>query len=163
MQRLVLGLGVLVLVAVTLPVMLMLTSFVVDVSNWWEHKRHLQIEADAAVLAGGGVYAFPCTASVDSAIYSEALKYAGPSATNPAAPYNSRALLDACRPFERLDSFPHVAEASPSLVRETLARWRELFVDPRFPLPASAIPSGAVDAPPTRQSPGKTVVTEMTS
>jgi len=86
-----------------------------------------------------------------------------PLLTNPAAPYNSRALLDACRPFERLDSFPHVAEASPSLVRETLARWRELFVDPRFPLPASAIPSGAVDAPPTRQSPGKTVVTEMTS
>ena len=42
-------------------------------------------------------------------------------------------------------------------------RWRELFADPRFPLPASAIPSGAVDAPPTRQSPDKTVVTEMTS
>ncbi|HEY0387103.1 MAG TPA: Tad domain-containing protein [Gaiellales bacterium] len=80
--------GVLVMVAVFLPVILMMASFAIDIGNWWEHKRHLQIEADAAVLAGGGVYAFPCTASVDSAVYSEALKYAGPSATNPGAPYN---------------------------------------------------------------------------
>ena len=80
--------GVLVLVAVFLPVALMLMSFVVDVGNWWEHKRHLQLQADAAVLSGGGMFSFPCTTSVDSAIYSEALRYAGPSATNPGAPYN---------------------------------------------------------------------------
>jgi 4-hydroxy-3-polyprenylbenzoate decarboxylase len=86
-----------------------------------------------------------------------------PLLTNPAAPYNSRALLDACRPFERLASFPHVAEASPSLVRETLARWHDLFADARFPLPASAVPSGSVDGPATRRPPARTVVTEMTS
>lgn len=80
--------GVLVMVAVFLPVMLMLASFVIDVDNWWEHKRHLQIQADSAVLAGGSQFVFPCTASVDSAIYSEALKYAGPAAGNPGAPYN---------------------------------------------------------------------------
>ena len=80
--------GVLVMVAVFLPVLLMVTSFVIDVSNWWEHKRHLQVQADAAVLAGGANFVFPCTASVDSSIYSEALRYAGPSAGNPGAPYN---------------------------------------------------------------------------
>jgi UbiD family decarboxylase len=51
------------------------------------------------------------------------------------APYNSRALLDACRPYERLATFPRVAEASPQRVRETLARWQSVFSDPRFPLP----------------------------
>jgi hypothetical protein len=51
------------------------------------------------------------------------------------APYNSRALLDACRPYERLATFPRVAEASPQRVRETLARWQSVFSDPRLPLP----------------------------
>lgn len=71
--------GVLVLVAVTLPVMVMLTSFVLDVGNWYEHKRHLQVQADAAALAGGGLYAaFPCD---NNAIEAEARKYGGPAAT----------------------------------------------------------------------------------
>ena len=88
-----------------------------------------------------------------------------PLLTNPAAPYNSRALLDACRPFDRLESFPHVAEASPSLIRETLGRWQQVFADPRFPLPATAVPSGPVDrAATSRPSPAhKTMVSEMTS
>jgi 4-hydroxy-3-polyprenylbenzoate decarboxylase len=59
-------------------------------------------------------------------------------------PYNSRALLDACRPFERLATFPPVARASPRLVRDTVRRWRALVADPRFPLPASAIPPASV-------------------
>jgi UbiD family decarboxylase len=86
-----------------------------------------------------------------------------PLLTNPAAPYNSRALLDACRPFDRLDSFPQVAEAGPVLVRETLARWREVFADPRFPLPASAIPSGSNDGSSATRPPRKTVASEMMS
>ena len=59
-------------------------------------------------------------------------------------PYNARALLDACRPFERLATFPPVAQARPRLVRDTVRRWRALFADPWFPLPASAIPSASV-------------------
>jgi 4-hydroxy-3-polyprenylbenzoate decarboxylase len=51
------------------------------------------------------------------------------------APYNSRALLDACRPFERLATFPRVAEVSPQLVRQTVEKWHDVFSDPRFPLP----------------------------
>jgi UbiD family decarboxylase len=40
--------------------------------------------------------------------------------------YNSRALVDACRPFERLASFPPVAEASADLLQRVAARWPEL-------------------------------------
>jgi hypothetical protein len=67
-----------------------------------------------------------------------------PLLDNPAVPYNTRALIDACRPFEKLATFPRVAQASPALVRETVAKWKELFADPRFPLPESVLPSMAV-------------------
>ena len=67
-----------------------------------------------------------------------------PLLADPSVPYNSRALIDACRPFEKLDTFPRVAQASPRLVRETVAKWKALFADPRFALPDSAVPSTAV-------------------
>lgn len=41
--------------------------------------------------------------------------------------YNSRAVIDACRPFERKDSFPPVAEASPELLADTLGKWSHIF------------------------------------
>jgi hypothetical protein len=63
-------------------------------------------------------------------------------------PYNSRALIDACRPFEKMATFPRVAQSSPSRVRETVARWKDLFADPRFPLPETVIPSASVDDTP---------------
>ncbi|HEY6360120.1 MAG TPA: hypothetical protein VIX63_03410, partial [Vicinamibacterales bacterium] len=52
--------------------------------------------------------------------------------------------IDACRPFEKLDTFPRVAQASPELVRQMVGKWKDLFADPRFPLPESTIPSSAV-------------------
>jgi UbiD family decarboxylase len=67
-----------------------------------------------------------------------------PLLTDPSAPYNTRALVDACRPYERLETFPRVAQASPRLVRETVAKWKAVFSDARFALPDSAIPSAAV-------------------
>ena len=67
-----------------------------------------------------------------------------PLLANPAVPYNTRALIDACRPYEKIDTFPKVAQSSPEQVRETVAKWKELFADPRFPLPESVIPSTAV-------------------
>lgn len=69
-----------------------------------------------------------------------------PLLADPAAPYNSRALIDACRPFEKLATFPRVAQASPQRLRETAARWKELFADPRFPLPDTAIPSTTLES-----------------
>lgn len=45
----------------------------------------------------------------------------------PGAPrYNSRLLIDACRPFERLADFPPVAECSDELLRRVAARWPQL-------------------------------------
>jgi hypothetical protein len=66
--------GVLVMIALVLPVLILFVSFVVDVGNWFEHKRHLQIQADAAALAGGGSFYIPCA---DDPIETEARKYAG--------------------------------------------------------------------------------------
>jgi UbiD family decarboxylase len=41
--------------------------------------------------------------------------------------YNSRALIDACRPFEWRDEFPKVAEADPAYLREIKAKWASIF------------------------------------
>jgi UbiD family decarboxylase len=41
--------------------------------------------------------------------------------------YNSRAVIDACRPFERRDSFPRVAQSDPGFLREVGARWRHVL------------------------------------
>src|SRR5215469_9376058 len=40
--------------------------------------------------------------------------------------YNSRALIDACRPFERLADFPAVAETSGAVLARVAGRWPEL-------------------------------------
>lgn len=67
-----------------------------------------------------------------------------PLLEDPTAPYMSRALIDACRPFEKLSTFPLVAQSSPAQVRQMIAKWKDLFADPRFPLPETAMPSTAV-------------------
>src|SRR5690349_3250493 len=43
--------AVLVLFAVFAPVAILLAGFAIDTGNWWLHKRHLQVQADAAALA----------------------------------------------------------------------------------------------------------------
>jgi len=73
----------LVLVAVWLPVLFGFMVFVADVGNWFVHKRHLQMQADAGALAGGGSFTVPCS---DSPIVAGARKYAGDPAAP--APYN---------------------------------------------------------------------------
>jgi hypothetical protein len=73
----------LVIVVIWLPVLLVIFMFVVDVGNWFVHKRHLQMQADAGALAGGGVFQFPCS---DPAIIGETRNYAGDPAAG--SPYN---------------------------------------------------------------------------
>ena len=69
--------------ALWLPVLALFFVFVVDVANWFEHKRHLQMQADAGALAGGSAFTIPCA---DASIEAFARKYGGdPGAT---APYN---------------------------------------------------------------------------
>jgi hypothetical protein len=75
--------GVLVMLAIWLPILVLFIVFVVDVGNWFLHKRHLQMQADAGALAGGGLFTFPCA---DGPIEDAARKYGGDP--NHAAPYN---------------------------------------------------------------------------
>jgi 4-hydroxy-3-polyprenylbenzoate decarboxylase len=78
-----------------------------------------------------------------------------PLLADPTVPYNSRALIDACRPFEKLATFPRVAQATPAQVRATVTKWKALFADPRFPLPETMIPSAAVGEPAAGSPPKK--------
>ena len=41
--------------------------------------------------------------------------------------HNSRAIVDACRPFEWMKDFPPVAESSPALREKTLEKWGHLL------------------------------------
>jgi Putative Flp pilus-assembly TadE/G-like len=74
---------VIVVIWMWLALLPMFFVFVVDVGDWFVHKRHLQLQADAGALAGGGVFTFPCS---DAPIVAEARKYAGDP--NGASPYN---------------------------------------------------------------------------
>jgi Flp pilus assembly protein TadG len=66
--------GVLVLVAVALPVLVLAASLVLDAANWFEHKHHLQLQADAAALAAAHEFRVPC---VDQPILDKAADYSG--------------------------------------------------------------------------------------
>jgi 4-hydroxy-3-polyprenylbenzoate decarboxylase len=43
--------------------------------------------------------------------------------------YTSRAIIDACRPYEKRDAFPPVAEPSPELRAQVLAKWQNLLAE----------------------------------
>jgi UbiD family decarboxylase len=44
-----------------------------------------------------------------------------------APPFNTRAVIDACRPWSRLGSFPKVAEASEELLDRVVRRWPDVL------------------------------------
>jgi hypothetical protein len=48
--------AVLPIVAIWMGVLIIFSAFVIDVGNWFEHKRHLQMQVDAGALAGAGLY-----------------------------------------------------------------------------------------------------------
>jgi hypothetical protein len=66
--------AVLVMVVLWIPLLAILLTFVVDVGNWFEHKRHLQMQADAAALAGAQEFG---TCPDDTPITTVAGAYAG--------------------------------------------------------------------------------------
>ena len=43
------------------------------------------------------------------------------------APFSSKAVIDACRPWDHLTEFPAVAEASKALQEKTRAKWKDLL------------------------------------
>ena len=75
-----LGLFLLVInAAMLMPVLLLFLAFTVDIGNWWVHKRHLQLQVDAAALAGGGLFGecFTDPAGANVAIQNEAARFGG--------------------------------------------------------------------------------------
>jgi Putative Flp pilus-assembly TadE/G-like len=68
---------VLVLFAVMLPVLFALGAIVIAVGNWFVQARMLQTKVDAAALAGGTAWGFPCGADIDTAIENQARLYLG--------------------------------------------------------------------------------------
>jgi hypothetical protein len=71
--------AVLVMVVLWLPVIILFGMLVFEVGNWFEHKRHLQMQADAGAFAGGGLFngCFGDASAASVAIENEARKYAG--------------------------------------------------------------------------------------
>jgi Flp pilus assembly protein TadG len=64
----------LVLFALSLPVLVLMMSFVLDVGNWFAHKRHLQMQADASALAAAMDLRTPCS---DTVVQGTATSYGG--------------------------------------------------------------------------------------
>jgi Putative Flp pilus-assembly TadE/G-like len=77
----------LIFVAIGLPVFIAFGIFVIDVGNWWVHKRHLQVQADAAALAGAREFRFPACSDKD--IVEEAVDYSGGVLADPDVNYTA--------------------------------------------------------------------------
>jgi 3-polyprenyl-4-hydroxybenzoate decarboxylase len=58
---------------------------------------------------------------------------ADPLLVDHSVPYNSRAIIDACIPYERRNDFATVAETTPELLEKTARNWGHLFPDVSAP------------------------------
>lgn len=97
------------LVALILPVLIVAASFGLDVSHWFEHQRHLQLQADAGVLAGG--QEFQAQSCSDTRIENTARQYSGMSGGT--TPVYNQLLSGATSVYENVNSSPYPAQPSP--------------------------------------------------
>ena len=81
--------AVLTIVAVALAALILIVALVLDVANWKVHKRHLQLQADAAALAAAGSYTTAASCN-NNLIATQAHNYGGPDANNTLALYNKQ-------------------------------------------------------------------------
>ena len=78
------------LFALLVPTLLLVFAIATDVGNWFVHRRHLQMQVDAAALAGGSLFGncfstdSGTAAAANGAIEDEAARYAGLASS----PYN---------------------------------------------------------------------------
>jgi Putative Flp pilus-assembly TadE/G-like len=79
--------GVILIVAISLFAVIFFVAFVIDVGNWKEHKRHLQLEADAAAFAAAGSFSIPCNSGISNTVNTVAHNYGGTDATHISPPY----------------------------------------------------------------------------
>jgi Putative Flp pilus-assembly TadE/G-like len=80
---------VLVLFALLISLLFFVAAIVLSVGSWWVHSRHLQTKVDAAALAGGGVWGFPCGADIESGIEAEARRFVGQHVRADGMPFNA--------------------------------------------------------------------------
>jgi hypothetical protein len=71
--------GVIALVGLLMPFILLLIALALEIGNWYVHKRHLQLQVDAAALAAGQHFAECLSApgSAESNMEAEAARYGG--------------------------------------------------------------------------------------
>ncbi|MDN3351222.1 UbiD family decarboxylase [Actinomadura sp. DC4] len=79
-----------------------------------------------------GEVVWAMTGRTDPSVDIEVMKRTWGSRVDPLTPpgamaFNSRAIIDACRPYERLDDFPQVASASEELIASVTRRWPEVL------------------------------------
>ena len=72
--------AVLVLFAAFMPVAILFAALVVILGSASEHHQHLQLQADAGVLAAAQAFQYPCSASVNESIRSSLRQYDGSNA-----------------------------------------------------------------------------------
>jgi Flp pilus assembly protein TadG len=82
--------AVLVIVAAAMFGIVLLTGLVVDTANWFQHQRHLQLQADAGALAGAALFnkCVSDAATANTTIVSDAHRYAGDPTSS--SPYNTQ-------------------------------------------------------------------------
>ncbi|MFY9579610.1 MAG: pilus assembly protein TadG-related protein [Gaiellaceae bacterium] len=80
----------LLITAVGMFALVFIVAAVVDTANWFEHRRHLQLQADAAALAGAHSISLPLSSCSNATISAAAHNYGGPDANNPTALYNAQ-------------------------------------------------------------------------
>jgi hypothetical protein len=114
---------VVVLFALLLPMLLALGALVLDVGNWYVHKKHLQTMVDAGAFAAapkfvGCSFQFGDPAAANNAIRQLALEYAGDPSRDPATrnrqhqePNDVHVLLNSTRYWQPGDPTSGVAVA----------------------------------------------------
>jgi hypothetical protein len=117
--------AVMILVAVLAPVMVLFLAYVIDVDNWLGHHRQLQLQADAAALAGAQAFQ-PCN---DGNIYATAGQYSGASAvTGPTGGYNS----------STTDPYPEIRRTSLTDIH-VIVNSKTFYHQPTSPAPDDTI------------------------
>jgi hypothetical protein len=110
--------AVMVLVAVTLPVIFLFVAFGTEVGHWYDYSRNLQNRADAAALAAGEAYGGICfgsgyTTTQTDAIGQVAQQYSGPPNGTPDAnlPYTAAQMTAAGLTYQNQ---PNLTKGTPS-------------------------------------------------
>ena len=85
----------------------------------------MRIRRMSANPSSPGAMALTRTSGCSRAMRSKASAVDAAAATR--APFSSKAVIDACRPWDHLHEFPAVAEASKELQEKTRAKWKDLL------------------------------------